>query len=62
MLRYIMYGAAGVVGIVAFFVVLLWFLGQIGDGSTGIKLTVGPVAGMIAALARPLREDTGGGG
>jgi hypothetical protein len=61
MLRHIMYGAAGVVGIVAFFVVLLWFLGQIGDGSTGIKLSIGPVAGMVAALARPLDEHSGGG-
>ena len=43
MLRYIMYGAVGVVAIVAFFVCLLWLLGQIGDGSTGIKLTLAPL-------------------
>jgi hypothetical protein len=59
-LRYIMYGAGGAVGILALFVILIWFLGQIGDGSTGIQLTTGPVAGMLAALARPLVGDNGG--
>ena len=40
MLRYLAYGFGAAAGFVVLLMVVIWLLGQIGDGSTGIQLTL----------------------
>lgn len=48
-LRYVAYGAAGAFAIVLGFIIIIWLLGQIGGGDTGITLSIAPVSAAAAA-------------